>query len=77
MTQPRRLVYTELFDDQSYPGETVVDHDFTELAGRTTVTTTLRFATPAGGPRSCATRWPAASPRATSDSPNCWRQHWE
>ncbi|RUL91755.1 SRPBCC family protein [Verrucosispora sp. FIM060022] len=55
---PHRLVYTELFDDQSYPGETVVDQEFTELAGRTTVTTTLRFATPGG--RDTALRYPMA-----------------
>ena len=54
--QPHRLVCTELFDDQSYPGETLVSHDFTELAGRTTVTTTLLFATPEG--RATALRYP-------------------
>ncbi|MFV2100243.1 SRPBCC family protein [Micromonospora sp. LOL_024] len=53
---PRRLRCTELFDDQSYPGETLVSHDFTELAGRTTVTTTLRYATPEG--RDTALRYP-------------------
>ncbi|PZG05295.1 ATPase [Micromonospora craterilacus] len=55
---PRHLVCTELFDDQSYPGETVVSHDFTELAGRTTVTTTLRFASPEG--RATTLRYPMA-----------------
>ncbi|WP_199714408.1 SRPBCC family protein [Micromonospora radicis] len=58
ITPPHRLVYTELFDDQSYPGETLVGHDFTELAGRTTVTTTLRFDTPDG--RATALRYPMA-----------------
>lgn len=58
LTPPHRLVYTELFDDQSYPGETLVDHEFTELAGCTTVTTTLRFATPDG--RATALRYPMA-----------------
>ncbi|MEU8183013.1 SRPBCC family protein [Micromonospora sp. NPDC049044] len=53
---PHRLVYTELFDDQSYPGETLVSHQFTELAGRTTVTTTLLYATPAG--RDVVLRYP-------------------
>lgn len=48
---PHRLVCTELFDDQSYPGETLVTHEFTELVERTTVTTTLRYATPQGRDR--------------------------
>ncbi|WP_430500617.1 SRPBCC domain-containing protein [Micromonospora trifolii] len=54
----RRLVYTELFDDQSYPGETLVSHEFSEVAGRTTVTTTLLYAT-AGG-RDTVLRYPMA-----------------
>jgi uncharacterized protein YndB with AHSA1/START domain len=45
---PDRLVVTELFDDQSYPGETTITHEFDEDHERTTVTTTLTFATPAG-----------------------------
>ncbi|MER7893299.1 SRPBCC family protein [Micromonospora sp. NPDC094482] len=53
-----RLVCTELFDDQSYPGETLVSHEFTELAGRTTVTTTLRYATAEG--RDTVLRYPMA-----------------
>ncbi|MFG1913452.1 SRPBCC family protein [Micromonospora sp. NPDC048898] len=53
---PRRLVCTELFEDQSYPGETLVSHEFTELAGRTTVTTTLRYATAQG--RDTVLRYP-------------------
>jgi uncharacterized protein YndB with AHSA1/START domain len=53
-----RLDCTELFDEQSYPGETLVSHEFTELAGRTTVTTTLRYATPEG--RDTALRHPMA-----------------
>ncbi|WP_327032317.1 SRPBCC family protein [Micromonospora ureilytica] len=53
---PHRLVYTELFDDQSYPGETLVSHEFTELAGRTTVTTTLLYATAEG--RDTVLRYP-------------------
>ncbi|MET7836126.1 MULTISPECIES: SRPBCC family protein [Micromonospora] len=53
---PARLVCTELFDDQSYPGETLVRHDFTESAGRTTVVTTLRFATRRG--RDTVLRYP-------------------
>ncbi|NJC13998.1 uncharacterized protein YndB with AHSA1/START domain [Micromonospora profundi] len=53
---PHRLVFTELFDDQSYPGETLVCHEFTELAGRTTVTTTLLYATAEG--RDTVLRYP-------------------
>ncbi|MEU7756884.1 SRPBCC domain-containing protein [Micromonospora sp. NPDC049171] len=52
----RWLVCTELFEDQSYPGETLVSHEFTELAGRTTVTTTLRYATAQG--RDTVLRYP-------------------
>ncbi|MFI6780979.1 SRPBCC family protein [Micromonospora sp. NPDC050276] len=53
-----QLVCTELFEDQSYPGETLVSHQFTELAGRTTVTTTLRYATREG--RDTVLRYPMA-----------------
>lgn len=53
---PHELVCTERFDDQSYPGETLIRHTFTELAGKTTVTTTLRYATPEG--RATALRYP-------------------
>ncbi|MET8118018.1 SRPBCC family protein [Micromonospora sp. NPDC005189] len=55
---PKRLVCTELFDDQSYPGETLVSHEFTELAERTTVTTTLLYATAQG--RDTVLRYPMA-----------------
>ncbi|MEW1585219.1 SRPBCC domain-containing protein [Micromonospora vinacea] len=55
---PHRLVYTELFDDQSYPGETLVSHEFSEVAGLTTVTTTLLYATAAG--RDTVLRYPMA-----------------
>jgi uncharacterized protein YndB with AHSA1/START domain len=53
---PRRVDFTELFDDQSYPGETLITHEFTEHSGQTTVTTTLRYATPDG--RTTALRYP-------------------
>jgi len=46
-----RLVLTEIFDDQSYPGETVITHDFAERGGRTDLTTTVRYATPEGRDR--------------------------
>ncbi|MGK5554896.1 SRPBCC domain-containing protein [Actinomadura kijaniata] len=44
--RPRRLVCTERFDDQSYPGETLVTHDFADLGGTTLLTSTFRYATP-------------------------------
>lgn len=47
----RRLVYTERFDDQSYPGDTLVDHVFSARGGGTTLTTTIRYATPEGRDR--------------------------
>jgi uncharacterized protein YndB with AHSA1/START domain len=55
---PVCVVLTELFEDQSYPGETVVTHQFDERAGQTTVTTTVRYATAAG--RDTALRYPMA-----------------
>lgn len=53
-----RLVLTELFDEQSYPGETVITHEFAERAGRTDLTSTLRYATPEGRDR--VLRYPMA-----------------
>ncbi|WP_207211861.1 SRPBCC family protein [Promicromonospora panici] len=44
--RPSRLVYTEVFDDQSYPGETLIAHDLAELAATTTLTSTLRYPSP-------------------------------
>ncbi|HET9141682.1 SRPBCC family protein [Actinophytocola sp.] len=41
---PGLLVYTEVFDDQSYPGESLVTHELVERAGRTTLTCTVRYA---------------------------------
>jgi uncharacterized protein YndB with AHSA1/START domain len=55
---PVRLVLTEIFEEQSYPGETLITHNFTEHSGQTTVTTTVRYATPAG--RATALRYPMA-----------------
>jgi uncharacterized protein YndB with AHSA1/START domain len=46
-----RLVLTEIFDDQSYPGETVITHEFAERAGRTDLTSTLLYATAEGRDR--------------------------
>jgi uncharacterized protein YndB with AHSA1/START domain len=45
---PDRLVYTELFDDQSYPGESLIVHEFVERSGATTVTSTVLYATREG-----------------------------
>jgi uncharacterized protein YndB with AHSA1/START domain len=41
---PDRLAYTELFDNQSYPGESLITHDFVEQNGKTTLTSTLLYA---------------------------------
>lgn len=58
VTRPERLVLTEVFDDQSYPGETVVTHVFTEAGGATTVRSRVRYATPEG--RATVLRYPMA-----------------
>lgn len=43
ITPPGRLVYTESFDDQWYPGESLVTHVLAEDDGMTTLTSTLLF----------------------------------
>jgi len=53
---PVRLVLTERLEGQSYPGDTLITHEFTEHSGQTTVTTTVRYATPEG--RDTALRYP-------------------
>lgn len=56
---PRRLVFTERFDDQSYPGESVITHEFAaESADRTTVTSTIEF--PSAQARERVLRYPMA-----------------
>jgi len=55
---PGRLVMTEVFDDQSYPGETLIAHEFTEADGVTTVRSTVDYATPEG--RDTVLRYPMA-----------------
>lgn len=40
---PDRLLYTEEFDEHWYPGEALVLHVLTESAGKTTLTTTIRY----------------------------------
>src|SRR5258707_322018 len=58
LRRPERLELTELFEHQSYPGETLIIHEFTEHGGQTTVNTTVRYATPEG--RDTALRYPMA-----------------
>jgi uncharacterized protein YndB with AHSA1/START domain len=53
---PDRLVYTEKFDNQSYPGETLITHVFVERSGKTTVTSTLRY--PSRAARDIVLRYP-------------------
>jgi uncharacterized protein YndB with AHSA1/START domain len=59
---PRRLVYTERFDEQSYPGETLISHELTAHVSTETkaadtrvtgtrVTSTVRYATREGRDR--------------------------
>jgi uncharacterized protein YndB with AHSA1/START domain len=55
---PDRLAYTEVFDGQSYPGESLIAHDFVEQGGRTTLTSTLLYATREG--RDTVLRYPMA-----------------
>ncbi|WP_018220006.1 SRPBCC family protein [Salinispora pacifica] len=43
---PDRLVYTESYDDQWVPGESLVTTVLTERAGLTTLQTTLRYSSP-------------------------------
>ena len=46
-----RLACTEVFDDQSYPGETLITHRLTEKDGVTTLTSVLLYATREGRDR--------------------------
>jgi uncharacterized protein YndB with AHSA1/START domain len=55
---PERLMYTELFDNQSYPGETLISHELVERADRTTLTTTVSYASRDG--RDTVLRYPMA-----------------
>jgi uncharacterized protein YndB with AHSA1/START domain len=56
VSPPTSLAYTELYDDQSYPGESLVTHELVERAGITTVTSTILFATRTG--RDTTLRYP-------------------
>ncbi|MEE6263089.1 SRPBCC family protein [Plantactinospora sonchi] len=53
-----RLVYTERYDDQSYPGDTMISHRLVENHGGTTLISTIRYATPEGRDR--VLRYPMA-----------------
>ncbi|HEY3009027.1 MAG TPA: SRPBCC domain-containing protein [Micromonosporaceae bacterium] len=59
-----RLVYTEVFDDQSYPGETLITHELVEHAATTTLTSTLRY--PSREARDRVLRYPMV--RGVTDS---------
>ncbi|XVV14493.1 SRPBCC domain-containing protein [Actinoplanes sp. CA-131856] len=48
---PHRLLHTERFDDQSYPGDTLISHEFRAEGDGTVLTTVVRYATPAGRER--------------------------
>jgi uncharacterized protein YndB with AHSA1/START domain len=44
IVRPDRLVYTEVFDDQSYPGQTLVTHGFADDGdGGTRLTSTITY----------------------------------
>lgn len=47
VTPPERLIATEKFDHAWYPGEAVVTTVLVEVAGRTTLTTTVLYESPA------------------------------
>lgn len=58
IARPGRLVYTERFDDQSYPGESLITHVFVEERGRTEVTSTVLL--PSREAREIIMRYPMA-----------------
>lgn len=53
-----RLVYTEVFDDQSYAGESLVTQVLAEHSGRTTLTSTVRY--PSREARDIVLKYPMA-----------------
>lgn len=57
--RPSRLVYTERFDDQSYPGESLITHVFVEERGQTALTSTVLL--PSREAREIVMRYPMAS----------------
>ncbi|NDL58070.1 SRPBCC domain-containing protein [Phytoactinopolyspora mesophila] len=55
---PARLVFTEVFDNQSYPGETLIAHQLSETEEVTTLRTVVRYASQAA--RDKVLRYPMA-----------------
>ncbi|WP_062352588.1 SRPBCC domain-containing protein [Herbidospora yilanensis] len=55
---PVSITISEVFDEQSYPGVTVITHELAEEGAGTLLTTTIRYATPGG--RATALRYPMA-----------------
>jgi uncharacterized protein YndB with AHSA1/START domain len=53
---PHRLSYTEVFDDQSYAGESLISVVLTEAAGRTTMNSMVRL--PSAQAREIVLRYP-------------------
>ncbi|WP_157518580.1 SRPBCC domain-containing protein [Herbidospora mongoliensis] len=53
---PSSITLSEVFDEQSYPGVTLITHDLTAEGAGTLLTTTIRYATPGG--RATALRYP-------------------
>jgi uncharacterized protein YndB with AHSA1/START domain len=58
IVRPERLVFTEVFDDQSYPGEALIAHVLTERAATTTLTSTVHY--PSRKARDIVLRYPMA-----------------
>jgi uncharacterized protein YndB with AHSA1/START domain len=46
IVEPARLVYTEVFDGQSFPGESLITAELVELNGETTLTTRVLLPAP-------------------------------
>ncbi|GAB1817093.1 SRPBCC domain-containing protein [Herbidospora sp. RD11066] len=61
---PARVVISEVFDEQSYPGVTLITHELTADGAGTLLTTTIRYATTGG--RATALRYPMARGMAES-----------
>ncbi|WP_062442638.1 SRPBCC domain-containing protein [Herbidospora daliensis] len=61
---PASITLSEVFDEQSYPGVTLITHDLAEEGPATLLTTTIRYATPDG--RATALRYPMARGMAES-----------
>jgi uncharacterized protein YndB with AHSA1/START domain len=64
ITPPERVCFTEVFADQSYPGESLITHRFVERDATTTVTSTVLY--PSRAARDTVLRYPMA--RGVSES---------